>query len=372
MPAELASPHGFSGTFSILDMELLHHFNNYTFSTFATESIVHETWHKHGPTLGFQFPFLLRGILSFAALHLGHVDLRRRETLTNYAARLHAMAADGAGALLPQVTAENCSALHMFACLECFSQLGRLDKSSGAAVQKWRGVGVATGLECVTGMRLMLQTSARALYSGPLGPMLKVGEMRNIVLVGIVRTGPQFPHFSELRDRLSRHQTNDGNYQVYIDTVGILESVFEVISSTPFGNREVADLLIGLFNLPEDYVGLVKENRQEALVIFAYLCVLFRYLETYWWLQGVAAHFMTQLYQVLDEEHREWIRWPMEHLNWTPPPEIIDDSTGTESGDGEYEKSVLDGILDDSSSLWSPVSVPQSATYQLKPISPNC
>ncbi|KAK6581857.1 hypothetical protein PZA11_005554 [Diplocarpon coronariae] len=371
IPAELASPHGLSGTFSLLDMELLHHFNNYTFSSFTTESIVHQTWHKHGPSLGFQFPFLLRGILSFSALHLGHVNVRRRETLTNYAGRLHSQASDGFGALLPQVSAENCSALHMFACLDCFFQLGRLDKSSDVAVQKRKWLGLATGLECVTGMRLMLQTSAKSLYSGPLGPMLRVGEMRNTVLVGIVRTGPQVPQFSELRERMSRYETDDGTYQVYIDTIAILESVFEVISNTPLGTREAADLLIGLFNLPKDYVDLLKQKRQEAMVIFTYLCVIFRYLETYWWLQGVAAHFMLQLYQFLDDEHRELIRWPMEQLNWIPPPELIDDSTGTESQDGEYEKSGLDGVFDDSSPLWSPLSAPHSATYPPKPLSPN-
>jgi hypothetical protein len=63
---------------------------------------------------------------------------------------------------------------------------------------------------------------------------------------------------------------------------------------------------------------LLKEGTQEALVIFAYACVLFNKVEFYWWMEGWSTHLMGNIWGFLDEEHKEWVSWPAKEIGWSP------------------------------------------------------
>ncbi len=68
--------------------------------------------------------------------------------------------------------------------------------------------------------------------------------------------------------------------------------------------------------------GVVEEGRtepaQEAVAIFAHFCILLKHHESHWWLQGWADHLIARAYEILDEEHRIWIEWPMREVGWSP------------------------------------------------------
>ena len=57
---------------------------------------------------------------------------------------------------------------------------------------------------------------------------------------------------------------------------------------------------------------------QEAVVIFAHFSILLKHHESHWWLQGWAEHLISRAYEILDDEHRSWIEWPMREVGWMP------------------------------------------------------
>lgn len=66
--------------------------------------------------------------------------------------------------------------------------------------------------------------------------------------------------------------------------------------------------------MQQEFIALLKAQRQETLVIFGYGCVLFKYLDSYWWLEGWGVRLIAQVYAMLDEERRPWVRRPLEQM----------------------------------------------------------
>lgn len=81
---------------------------------------------------------------------------------------------------------------------------------------------------------------------------------------------------------------------------------------------ETSDIFIWLFRVQDDYLELLKRHSQEALVIFAYFCVILKRLDHHWWIEGWSTHLMEKIWGILDEEHRLWVRWPIEEIGWIP------------------------------------------------------
>jgi hypothetical protein len=84
---------------------------------------------------------------------------------------------------------------------------------------------------------------------------------------------------------------------------------------------EAWDIFVWQWDAAKDFIPLLRgsEPRQEAVVIYAHFVIMLKKLENQWWLEGWARHLMERVWESLDEEHRQWIRWPIEELGWVPP-----------------------------------------------------
>jgi hypothetical protein len=74
-------------------------------------------------------------------------------------------------------------------------------------------------------------------------------------------------------------------------------------------------------NIPEtetETTTTILGPTQEAVVIFAHFSILLKHHESHWWLQGWAEHLISRAYEILDDEHRSWIEWPMREVGWMP------------------------------------------------------
>lgn len=82
--------------------------------------------------------------------------------------------------------------------------------------------------------------------------------------------------------------------------------------------KDVLDAMVWLWLVSDSLVPLLREptKHQEAVVIFAHFCVLLKHYDSHWWLQGWADHLMGRAMEILDEQHRAWIEWPMREMRW--------------------------------------------------------
>ncbi|GKT41158.1 uncharacterized protein ColSpa_01339 [Colletotrichum spaethianum] len=84
---------------------------------------------------------------------------------------------------------------------------------------------------------------------------------------------------------------------------------------------DIMDIFIWKYFVSDEFLPLLKTPGadQEAIVIYAHFCIVLKKLESQWWLQGWATHLISQAWELLDENHKSWIQWPMEELGWSPP-----------------------------------------------------
>lgn len=80
--ASTLTPNTVSKELAVEDLKLLHHFSTKTYATIDGLVAQQDLWQGQVVRLGFQEPFVLRGILSIAALHLAALNLQEDPTIT--------------------------------------------------------------------------------------------------------------------------------------------------------------------------------------------------------------------------------------------------------------------------------------------------
>lgn len=81
------------------------------------------------------------------------------------------------------------------------------------------------------------------------------------------------------------------------------------------------DIFITIWMVARDFLPLLRgpDARQEAVAIFAHFLIILKKLEPQWWSDGWPEHLIERIWEMLDQEHRLWIQWPVEELGWVPP-----------------------------------------------------
>ncbi|KAK3401385.1 hypothetical protein B0T20DRAFT_114022 [Sordaria brevicollis] len=82
----------------------------------------------------------------------------------------------------------------------------------------------------------------------------------------------------------------------------------------PGPGGDVLDAMLWLWAVSDSLVPLLKIPTQEAVAIFAHFGILLKHHERQWWLQGWGDHLILRAKDILDEEHRGWIEWPLRVL----------------------------------------------------------
>lgn len=79
-----------------LDLELMHHWSTSTFDTVAVDPNIRQFWRKNVVQIGFGCDFVMKAILSVAALHIAQLQPYRRPRMLPYAWTLYSSASESA------------------------------------------------------------------------------------------------------------------------------------------------------------------------------------------------------------------------------------------------------------------------------------
>ncbi|KAL3425534.1 C6 zinc finger protein [Phlyctema vagabunda] len=306
-----------SMSLNLTDLELLHNFTTQTFSTLAFDPLLRNLWRINVPQLAFNYGFVMRGILAVSALHLAYYKPSKREYYLAQAMRQHQTALNTGIGMLSNVTEENCSAIYIFSVLTFFFTLGSPRKAGHFLLIENNGI--AEWLYLLRGTRTIVESCLDALRNGILGPMFRVGDRR----LALYETAPGLEQLSELGSYAKNSCTDPEKLQVYLGAIEELDRSFALIYNSGVQSVETAHIFLWVFRISEEYLQLLREGSQEALAIFAYGCVLLKHLDCHWWMDGWSTHLISRTYYLLDEEHRLWIRWPIEEIGWIPGQEDV-------------------------------------------------
>ncbi|PMD38880.1 hypothetical protein L207DRAFT_513366 [Hyaloscypha variabilis F] len=303
---------------NLLDLELLHNYITSTANTLHTDPAMKSLWKINVPQLGFRYDFVMRGILALSALHLARYRPEKKELYNSQAMLQHQIGLRQATNVLTEINEENCTGVYIFSALTLFFTVATPRKPGDFLLVGDHGI--ADWLNLVKGTSFIVGTSENVLFNGSLGPMFIAGRRRNELREKLLaESSPDDSPLAELRQLIEKTTPDGEDVAIYLSALDSLRKSFVTYPETSQGPTfESADIFIWVFEVDHRFLELLRLRTQEALCIFSYFCVVLRRLDSYWWMEGWATHLIAKIYHLLDEEHRLWIRWPIEEIGWIP------------------------------------------------------
>lgn len=250
-------------------------------------------------------------VLALSALHLARFSPARHEYLVAQAAILHQNGLRLATTILPHVTPENCTGVYIFTALTCLITLASPRKPEDILLVG--DTGISEWLVHFRGTRSVMNTSREIILAGPMGPLLLAGRQRRTLRAEqAIKQTVETDQLEKLDNLVRESVTDPSHVHSYSRAIFELRGSFNIVYAPGFQGYESADVFLWLFEISDEYLNLLKERRQESLAIFAFYCVILKRFDPCWYISGWGDHLLARIYQLLDEQHRLWIRWPIE------------------------------------------------------------
>ncbi|TVY37910.1 hypothetical protein LSUB1_G005972 [Lachnellula subtilissima] len=302
---------------NMLDLELLHNFSTSTSLTLHTNPALKTMWKVNVPKVGFSYDFVMRGILAVSALHIAHFTPEKRDYFVAQALIQHQSGLRVATSMLSNITEENCSAVYIFSALTLFFAIATPRKPGDFLIVG--ETGVVDWLILIKGCISIAATGQEILSKGPFGLMFRAEERKGRLREDFAADfHEEADPLRELRDHINNSQHSEQDYLTYHTAIEELRKIYALIYKQSYADYEPGDMFTWLFQLSPQFLDKFQAHSQESLAIFAYFCVLLKRANECWWLDGCGIHFLAQTYDLLDEDHRLWIRWPIEECGWVP------------------------------------------------------
>jgi Fungal specific transcription factor domain/Fungal Zn(2)-Cys(6) binuclear cluster domain len=309
-----ASTTSLTPKFSLLDMELLHHWTTETCQVsidFPAGIELHRTVIVQ---FGFDFPFLMHLLLAITARHLEHLRPQKQSTYKR-AADSHAAAALSLfQPAIANFTPENCHPCFAFSsALGLYTWASQsLDKPSTlffkpssnyqSADIQWVRLhrGTATILAAV--WHLLENGPCRCLWDDWKG-------------LDEDRPDPLYPddeiHFNQLPEAWKdlpeeQREVLDKNLKVTIRALSMVD--FHL------GPSKLASGISWFSHISDELVQMLSEKKPEALLIVCYYCLVLKRLSETWWMKGKAENLLRTVMTELGGGWETWTRWPVKKV----------------------------------------------------------
>ncbi|KAK6071336.1 hypothetical protein SCUP234_06349 [Seiridium cupressi] len=296
-------------------------------------------WRINVPQLGFSTSFVMRAVLALSALHMSRLHPSKADFYVSIARCEHQVALRTATELLRNVTAANCSALFIFSLITFFYTVASPRASDHILL--FDGSGILDWLVVLRGLRHISDAAAEELLGGPFAIAVTFGRIK----VGHATSRPvptstawlsttEHKQLATLRQLISRNVSDSRAATIYSETIDILETCFfEHQSRLPAIDMRALDAndssavsdvqeTTTVFTWPylasSEYMEMLGQRQEVALVILAHYCVLLQSLNGCWWMQGWPSYLIENIWQAINGQHRLWIQWPMEEIGWQP------------------------------------------------------
>lgn len=263
--------------------------------------------------VGFTHEFVLRGILALAALHLAYLRPSRKEFYIARGTMHHQLGLRMASSLLPSMNDENCTPLCIFSAVAVMFAMASPRTPEDFLLVNEKGL--ADWVVLMRGMNSIINSSEPTLLAGPLAPIFQSGQRRNDkrsaepFMLGSVHDDQVVLLQQRILDSCMDPERVDA-YKGALTEVRKSLTILFAYSET----YEVSDAFVWVFETPEAYFALLREQDQAALCIFAFFCVGLDRLSGNWWADGWSIHLMNQIFRLVDDEHRWWIQWPIDQV----------------------------------------------------------
>lgn len=288
----------------LTDLELLRHFIMSASLGFSDRAGDLEYWRGSLIDTALQHPFLMRAILAASALHLARLQPDRRQHFLVTAASHQDMALPAQRHVVSDMTHGNCHAVVSFANLTAAHSLAcpRRQGDSGGDLSLEEAT---EWLYLLRGARSIKRVAEEEVIKGPMYfhsvfPSMPVDT----------RWNPEDDRLAVLEDLCDGEDLEETD--AYRTTLGLLRQSLALPWSPLEEIGIKASICFWVERVPQKYLDLLQDNRAEALILLAHLCILFKRGEASWYIQGAAERILKVIKDLLEDEWAAWIAWPME------------------------------------------------------------
>ena len=217
--------------------------------------------------------FLLRGLLSLAALHLSHLRPLERAYYRKKALVHHDQALHEFHTVLATVMETNIDAAFLFSSLVVTYNFGSKALDTPEANSNDALDGISESLFLVRSTGAVLMPFRDALQAGELRPLLMERQEYECA-----SNGSTLSELSALATACANAGKENDTVATaaYIKAIEELQAVYakaQAITSSK-GRPDLGLAMIWLINLPEEFVALLKMRQPEALIILAYFAAI--------------------------------------------------------------------------------------------------
>lgn len=304
-----------SGSLPLFALELLHHWTTETSQTLSAEPQVQTMWRQQAPKVGFTTPFVMHAILAVSALHLYRLcPTHRKQECLDQAHTHHMAAMQDVAPNITNLMEEQGTTVILFSWLTCVYACGRPPTQNDALILGESGT--PEWLTFLRGNKVVLESSRDMFRHGVLAPVFNNGARHSYVR----RNTPAIDgeqYVWRVREFIMGHVSDLADREMYIQAVGLLSQSYAFVMADVSRMADTTVVMPWLFEVPDQFMDCLQRKSPPALIVFAYFCVLVKKLDWMWWLEGLSERFMGQMFNALDPEYREWLRWPSEAIGWT-------------------------------------------------------
>jgi hypothetical protein len=303
---------------TILDLELLHHYNISTYLTLSSDPVMRNYFLVNVPQVGFSHPYVLYSILALAASHLAHFRPESRQYYFAEAAARHTAATSLATPLLSNITANNSVPMYCFSILTMFISFASLNEDDGSFLDGNNVI--PSWVSLFRGVRTVLETNNRAIFSSSISFLF---QPRSDVNKNWESKQLDHEALKEFQEYLNASTTADEQIRPHLTSAfkELGRAYYNFYGEELSNEAKTRSIFTWMYRVSNEYFDLLRHMDSDALCILAFFSVLLHRLEYNWWLKGWGLYLIDRIYTVLDDVHRFRIRWPIQEIGWVPKRE---------------------------------------------------
>lgn len=154
-------------------------------------------------------------------------------------------------------------------------------------------------------MKSLLEIKPEILHHDSLSPLFAI-SIRNIA-----HTESGIDHLPELREQILRVGLPEVELETYLTALDQLSKRFDVVT-TRASQIFPQQVFVWLYQLEDDFVRLLQEEKPIALVILSYFCILLHSVRSSWWTRGWMEHLLSEIHSSLNQGSIEFgcsVQW---------------------------------------------------------------
>ncbi|KAL9115845.1 MAG: hypothetical protein Q9227_000213 [Pyrenula ochraceoflavens] len=300
---------------SVQEVELMHHYTAYIYSTFSNNPVLTALWKEAVPRHAFRHRFLLQGLLAVAAQHKLHqekgaksspelveiADIYQQEALTTYIY------------LLDNITEDNCHALFAFSQVIVGISYSRLSLSMDDQTTHPHGLidAIVDIFELLKGALAIARQASSWLRAGDLEPMMGDVPREAPSDNALASHAPCIQELLLLAHSIANEPSQELDSGARVATLHSTIQLLRIIFQEDTDSVDKMNKTIGLpVWFDTNYIRLLKAHDQASLTVLAFYGAALHQFRHEWCFDGVGAKIVQAVTDLVSHDWLEHLVWP--------------------------------------------------------------